>query len=301
MDDVVIYQRKLKTLLIAAVSLLFVAIGFYLADGLDAMRLPLWVIVVTSYVGIPFFGLCFVYALYRLLSPKAAVVISREGIFDNASAVGAGMLKWEEIAEIYTYDFMRQRMLGIVPKDAEAVIARQPLFKRILARLNRGLVQAPFNIPQNTLSIPVDELLKKIEERWVITSFSKLKDTTESRYTVGQVWSYKTRPGEEKSSFQVVKVEHHPKLGNIIHVAIRGLQVNNPLSPEGISENIPHLPFSEETIKSSALKLLEEKADLPAYEEGYQMWREEFDAGHAGIFTITISEAVKVMEATLNQ
>ena len=24
-----------------------------------------------------------------------------------------------------------------------------------------------------------------------------LKDTTESRYKVGQVWSYKTRPGEE--------------------------------------------------------------------------------------------------------
>jgi hypothetical protein len=30
------------------------------------------------------------------------------------------------------------------------------------------------------------------------------------------------------------------------------------------------------------------------------MWREEFDAGYAGIFTITVSEAVKMMEATLN-
>jgi hypothetical protein len=171
MDDVVIYPSKLKTLLIAVVSLLFVAIGFYLADGLDAMRLPLpvWVIVITSFVCILFFGLCFVYALYRLLSPKPAVVISREGIFDNASAVGAGMLKWEEIAEIYTYTFMGQRMLGIVPRDTEAVIARQPLFKRVLAKMNRGMVQAPFNIAQNTLPIPVDELVKEIEERWVIS------------------------------------------------------------------------------------------------------------------------------------
>jgi len=128
-----------------------------------------------------------------------------------------------------------------------------------------------------------------------------LKDTTESRYIVGQVWSYKTRPGEEKSSFQVVKIEYHSILGTIIHVAIRRLQVNNPLSPDGISENIPHLPFSEDAVSRSALKLLEENADSPAYEEGYQMWREDFDAGNAGIFTITVSEAVEVMEATLNQ
>jgi hypothetical protein len=88
--------------------------------------------------------------------------------------------------------------------------------------------------------------------RWILllrwrdrgAEVSTLKDTTDSRFKVGQVWSYKTRPGEEKSTFQVVKVEQHTILGEIIHVAIHGLQVNNPLSPEGISQNVPHLPFS---------------------------------------------------------
>ena len=168
MDDVVIYPSKLKALLMAAGSLLFVALGFYLASERVHRRLPLWAIVVVAYIGIPFFGLSFLYMLYRLLFPKPSVVISREGIFDNASAVGAGMLRWEEIAEIYPYDFMGQRMLGLVPRDAEAVIARQPPLKRVLARMNRGLVQAPFNIPQTTLSIPVDELLKIIEERRIV-------------------------------------------------------------------------------------------------------------------------------------
>jgi len=31
------------------------------------------------------------------------------------------------------------------------------------------------------------------------------------------------------------------------------------------------------------------------------MWREAFEAGKAGVYTITIAEAIDVMEATLNQ
>jgi len=37
---------------------------------------------------------------------------------------------------------------------------------------------------------------------------------------------------------------------------------------------------------------------LPDYEEGYGMWRKAFEAGKAGIYTITVAEAVDVMEAT---
>ncbi|HEX8143891.1 MAG TPA: hypothetical protein VF553_14930 [Pyrinomonadaceae bacterium] len=128
---------------------------------------------------------------------------------------------------------------------------------------------------------------------------SELKDTTESRYKVGQIWSYKTRPNEKKSSFIVLKVENHPKLGNIVHIALRDLKLKKPNGD--FIETAGHLPFAEEAINKSAVKLLKEKADLPDYEEGYGMWREAFDAGKAGIYTITIAEAVDVMETTLNQ
>lgn len=130
---------------------------------------------------------------------------------------------------------------------------------------------------------------------------SMLKDTVESKYKVGQVWSYKNRPGEEGSVFVVVKVENHPKLGNIVHVAVRGLKMKNRHSPDGFSDKVNHMPFSEEAIDRSAVKLLKERAELPDYKEGYQMWREAFDAGSAGVYTITLAEAVTVMEATLNQ
>lgn len=118
-----------------------------------------------AFSSISFFGLCLVYAASRLLFPKPSVVISRNGIYDNASAVSAGMLKWEEIAEIKPYNFMGNRALGIVPVDLETVIARQPLIKRLLFKMNKGLVNAPFSIPQVGLSVSVDELLKMINER----------------------------------------------------------------------------------------------------------------------------------------
>lgn len=126
-----------------------------------------------------------------------------------------------------------------------------------------------------------------------------LKDATHSRYKVGQVWSYKTRPIEKKSTFVVLKVEHHPKLGNIVHIALRDIKLRNPRG--GYIETARHLPFAEEAINRSAIKLLKEREDLPDYDEGYRMWRESFDAGTAGIYTITIAEAVDVMEAALNQ
>ena len=165
MNEVAIYPKKLKLLTIALGALLFVIFGFYLAQNRVAMELALWKIIITSYVGIPFFGLCLVYAIYRLLMPKPAVVISDEGIFDNASAVGAGMLRWEEIADVFAYDFMGQRMLGIIPVNEEVVLGRQSRLKRVMAKMNKGIAEAPFNIPQNVLPISVDELLTRVEER----------------------------------------------------------------------------------------------------------------------------------------
>jgi len=164
MNEVAIYPKKVKLLTIALGSLLFVILSFYVARN-HAMGLDLWTIIIISYVGIPFFGLCLVYAIYRLLVPKPAVVISDEGIFDNASAVGAGMLRWEEIADVFAYDFRGQRMLGIIPVNEEVVLGRQSRLKRVMAKMNKGIAEAPFNIPQSVLPITVDELLTRVEER----------------------------------------------------------------------------------------------------------------------------------------
>lgn len=129
----------------------------------------------------------------------------------------------------------------------------------------------------------------------------KQEETNDSKFKVGQKWSYRARPGEESSYFIIVKIDNDPKLGRIIHISMRGLKIKNPRSPDGFSEVVSHLPFAEEAIEKSEVKLLEEKVDLPDFKEGYRIWREAFEAGRGGIYTITLAEAVAVMETALNR
>jgi len=127
------------------------------------------------------------------------------------------------------------------------------------------------------------------------------KPSAASKYKVGQKWSYNARPGEENSYLIIVKIDDDPKLGRIIHIALRDLKMKNPRSPDGLSQNVNHMPFLEEAIEKSGLKLLKDKVDLPDYEGGYRLWREAFDAERAGVYSITVGEAVTVMETALNR
>jgi hypothetical protein len=132
-----------------------------------------------------------------------------------------------------------------------------------------------------------------------VTQRSELKDTTESRYKIGQVWTYWTRSNEKKSSFVVVKIEKHPTLKNIIHIALRGLKIRKPNG--NFIGTIGHLALTESAVDGSGAKLLTEKAHLPDYKEGYRLWREAFDAGRGGAYTVSIAQAVEEIEANLNR
>src|SRR5215813_8200534 len=112
-----------------------------------------------------------------------------------------------------------------------------------------------------------------------VQNTQNLKQTSESKFKAGQKWSYRTRPGEETSYFIIVKIDNDPRLGRIVHIAMRGLKIKNPRSPDGVSDSINHMPFAEAALEKSEVKLLQEKTELPDFEEGYQMWREAFDAG----------------------
>lgn len=129
---------------------------------------------------------------------------------------------------------------------------------------------------------------------------SELRDVQSSIYKPGQTWSYKTRPGEEKSIFIVLKVENHPQLGNIVHIALDNLKMKCRTSADCQVTQAGHLPFAESALTKSAVKMLKENASLPDYRQGYDLWREAFDQNRAGIYTTSIADAVETMEATLN-
>ncbi|GLS17657.1 hypothetical protein GCM10007874_06720 [Labrys miyagiensis] len=120
-------------------------------------------------------------------------------------------------------------------------------------------------------------------------------------YAVGQIWSYRTRPGEEASRILIDKIEDHAKLGHIFHISIADVKIQNGLAPGGYSYSLPHLPVSQRTMDTSVVALVGQGGPNPAFEEGYAQWKPAFDAGKAGIWTITLSGIVGVVEKGLNQ
>jgi hypothetical protein len=162
MEDIVIFPSRKKLVLIAIGAFVLAAIGVFIIKDPEIY----WLIrILGGYLGVPFFGACLGYALFRLTKPKPSLVINDEGVFDNASAVGAGMLKWSEIAEVKITSYMGQRFLSIVPNNLEEILQRQSILKRWLMKANRGLVDSPFNVPEIALTLKLEEILSLIDAR----------------------------------------------------------------------------------------------------------------------------------------
>jgi hypothetical protein len=123
-------------------------------------------------------------------------------------------------------------------------------------------------------------------------------DTDASEFKVGEVWNYKTRPGENSSTIVILKVETAPGWSNIVHVGVVGLRIKGP---EGTQDTVPHMPFDEAAVKKSVTTKVSDNGKLTNFQEGYGLWRDAASSGKGGVFTISVAEAVAAIEGGLNQ
>lgn len=112
---------------------------------------------------------------------------------------------------------------------------------------------------------------------------------------VGQIWSYKARKGEETSTLAILKIESHPKHGRIVHVALEGVRLEIPRPEGSLTTTISHLPFQEAALRGSLLEMVTRTAEPPDL-GGYVGWKQAFDQGKAGIWTMPVAEAVAAVE-----
>lgn len=122
-----------------------------------------------------------------------------------------------------------------------------------------------------------------------------------ANYAVGQIWSYRTRAGEENSRVIIDKIEDDRTLGKIYHVTIKGVKVKNPKIAGGFSDRLQHLPLSQASLDGSVLKLIGTGKSDPSFQQGYREWKTAFDAGKAGIWTVSIEKIVGAVEKAINQ
>ena len=118
-------------------------------------------------------------------------------------------------------------------------------------------------------------------------------------FSAGQVWAYRTRPGEEMSRLLIDKVEDDPRLGRIYHISVTGIHIGRPDAATRFLGELPHLPVSEKTLTLSCTTLVGESGPNPNYLDGYQAWRKAFEAGRAGVYTISIAEIVDTVDHPL--
>lgn len=118
---------------------------------------------------------------------------------------------------------------------------------------------------------------------------SKQPTTPVSKFRAGQVWAFTPPAHQPHARLTVLRVEDHEKLGTIVHIAISGVSYGN-----GHTE-LSHLPFAEHALEQSVTSLERESGPVPDYAEGYTHWREAFDAGEGGVFTVSVAEAFDVV------
>jgi hypothetical protein len=112
-------------------------------------------------------------------------------------------------------------------------------------------------------------------------------------YAEGQVWHYRTRPGEEGSVVAIRRVEAVPEaraLGPVFHVSLIGVKLGDRFGTV-----IPHLPVSRETLDASVTRLAKGRYELPPFEEGIAEWR----AARGGVFTLDLAGIVGFTQTML--
>ena len=127
-----------------------------------------------------------------------------------------------------------------------------------------------------------------------------LEDAIHPKFTVGQQWHYNTRPQEPNSTLTILKIEKHPNLDIIIHIAIADVLIPSPDGDEP-KDTISHMPIDGDVLESSVTTIAQESVPLPDSAGGYQIWRESFDKGEAGVFSRPVSECVGYMDDAINK
>ena len=106
-----------------------------------------------------------------------------------------------------------------------------------------------------------------------------VKDIQHPKYQVGQVWRYRTRPGEEDSRLTILKIEAEDSGKIIIHVRIDGL-VTSTMGGQPMPE-IPHLPTTPDDLDDTVIEVVDHIESVPDFSDGYSMWRSDRDDGYA--------------------
>jgi hypothetical protein len=113
------------------------------------------------------FTLCALSGMYvfrKLLDGRPGLVIDAEGIIDNASAVSAGRVPWQDIVRVEVASVGSQRFLTVLVADPRKYVGRGGRLHRWVNAANATMTGSPINISSGALRIEFDELVRLMTE-----------------------------------------------------------------------------------------------------------------------------------------
>jgi hypothetical protein len=118
----------------------------------------------------------------------------------------------------------------------------------------------------------------------------------ERDYRVGEVWTFRSAPLPE-SRVVIGKIDAHERFDQVFSVSIKTVPLATGAGGEIRVSDISHVPVMKSVLDTSLLEQVGIGEPSEAFAEGYGQWREAFDSGKAGVFTIEISKVIE----TINQ
>jgi len=156
--DIVVYPVRKRIVGVAGLSFfaalicLLALYDLFIAGDITSVNF------LTGLFALVFFGFGFLYFFKRRLDSKPSLIINREGIFDNATAFGLGMIKWEDIDYVSHCEYNGQSYLRIIPYDVKKITRSQPLINRFMMKLSYMIYGSSIHIPLSTLPMTAEDL-----------------------------------------------------------------------------------------------------------------------------------------------
>ncbi len=119
-----------------------------------------------------------------------------------------------------------------------------------------------------------------------------VSDAQTQDFASGQIWTYKDAV-PATSRVIIGRIDIFPGDRTVISVSITDAPIPTTTEP---LQTISHLPFDEGALRQSVEKQVGVAMVPSEFAEGYQLWREEYDRGDAGTFTIPVAEAVEYIK-----
>ena len=117
-------------------------------------------------LGLLYFGYCLVLAILSRTRMPVILTLDEEGVSGSGTASALDFIAYEEIGRVESFKRMRDRYIGITPKDPEAYFERISPTRREAARANLRLNLPPiFLRVEDAVEMNAEAIAAEIERR----------------------------------------------------------------------------------------------------------------------------------------